>query len=282
MSTMSVTDNAYDLHQVSFAYVPGQSVLEDITLNIPSGSWVSLVGPNGCGKSTLAKLLGGLLAVNEGQIVVEGTELNRETISHIRPRIGMVFQNPDNQFIGSTVEEDIAFGLEGRCLPREEMINRVALYADKLEISHLLKKHPSELSGGQKQRVAVASILAIEPAIIILDEASSMLDEKARGELLHIVKEMKQSGQYTIVSITHDVEEIVASDRAIILRDGGIVADLSPEQLFCNDELLQSCRLIAPYRYQLVQEFAKRGIHIPPLRSEEEVAEVLWQLHLNK
>lgn len=279
---MSGAGNAYDLHQVSFAYVPGQSVLEDITLNIPSGSWVSLVGPNGCGKSTLAKLLGGLLAINEGRIVVEGTELNRETIAHLRPRIGMVFQNPDNQFIGSTVEEDIAFGLEGRCLPREEMLSRVTEYADKLEISHLLKKHPSELSGGQKQRVAVASILAIEPAIIIFDEASSMLDEKARGELLHIVKEMKQSGQYTIVSITHDVEEIMASDRAIVLRDGGIAADLSPEQLFSDAALLQACRLIAPYRFQLVQELAERGIQIPPLQREEEVAEVLWQLHLNK
>ncbi|SDG18954.1 energy-coupling factor transport system ATP-binding protein [Fontibacillus panacisegetis] len=279
---MSGTENAYELHQVSFAYESEQSVLDGITLSIPSGSWVSLVGPNGCGKSTLAKLLGGLLAANAGEVVVEGTVLNRETIHQIRPRIGMVFQNPDNQFIGSTVEEDIAFGLEGRCLPREEMIHRVRKYGDKLEIGHLLSKHPSELSGGQKQRVAVAAILAMEPGIVIFDEASSMLDEKARGELLDIIKEMKQSGEYTIVSITHDAEEIMYSDRAIVLLDGGVAADLSPEDLFHDDALLQSCRLIAPYRIQLVRELAKLGVQVPPLQREEEVTEALWQLHLNK
>lgn len=280
---MSGTENAYELHQVSFAYDPEQSVLNGLTLNIPSGSWVSLVGPNGCGKSTLAKLLGGLLAAKAGEIVVEGTLLNHETIQQLRPRMGMVFQNPDNQFIGSTVEEDIAFGLEGRCLPREEMIDRVRKYGDKLEIGHLLSKHPSELSGGQKQRVAVAAILAMEPGIVIFDEASSMLDEKARGELLDIIKEMRQSGEYTIVSITHDAEEILASDRAVVLLDGGVAADLVPEDLFHNDELLQSCRLVAPYRIQLVRELARLGVHIPPpLQREEEVAEALWQLHLNK
>ncbi|MNZ80193.1 Energy-coupling factor transporter ATP-binding protein EcfA1 [compost metagenome] len=279
---MPETENAYELHKVSFAYKPEQPVLNGITLNIPSGSWVSLAGPNGCGKSTLAKLLGGLLGANEGEIVVEGTPLNRKTISRIRPRIGMVFQNPDNQFIGSTVEEDIAFGLEGRCLPREEMLHRVRKYADKLEIGHLLSKHPSELSGGQKQRVAVAAILAMEPGIVIFDEASSMLDEKARGELLDIVKEMKQAGDYTIVSITHDAEEILASDRAIVLREGGVIADLSPQDLFCNDELLASCRLLAPYKIQLQQELERLGISIPTLQHEEEMAEALWRLHLNK
>ncbi|MNZ81241.1 Energy-coupling factor transporter ATP-binding protein EcfA1 [compost metagenome] len=228
-------------------------------------------------------MLGGLLAAKAGEIVVEGTLLNHETIHQLRPRMGMVFQNPDNQFIGSTVEEDIAFGLEGRCLPREEMIDRVRKYGDKLEIGHLLSRHPSELSGGQKQRVAVAAILAMEPGIVIFDEASSMLDEKARGELLDIIKEMRQSGEYTIVSITHDAEEILASDRAVVLLDGGVAADLVPEDLFHNDELLQSCRLVAPYRIQLVRELARLGVHIPPpLQREEEVAEALWQLHLNK
>ncbi|MBQ4900886.1 ATP-binding cassette domain-containing protein [Paenibacillus sp. Marseille-P2973] len=279
---MEGTGLAFELQQVSFAYGPEQPVLGDVTLDIPQGSWVSLVGPNGCGKSTLAKLLGGLLAVNSGSIIVEGTPLLRETVQQIRPRIGMVFQNPDNQFIGATVEEDIAFGLEGRCLPRAEMVERVKRYADKLEIGHLLAKHPAELSGGQKQRVALAAILAMEPGIVIFDEASSMLDEKARGELLNILREMKQSGKYTMISITHDSEEIMASDRAIVLRDGGIAADLKPRDLFGDEELLDSCRLIAPYEVRLVRELGRQGIRLPAGYCGEEVAEALWQLYSNK
>ncbi len=279
---MTETGLAFELQQVSFAYGPEQPVLSDVTLRIPHGSWMSLVGPNGCGKSTLAKLLGGLLAVNGGAIIVEGTPLLKETVQQIRPRIGMVFQNPDNQFIGATVEEDIAFGLEGRCLPREEMAERVKRYAEKLEISHLLSKHPAELSGGQKQRVAVAAILAMEPGIVIFDESSSMLDEKARGELLNILRDMKQSGHYTMISITHDAEEIMASDRAVVLRDGGIAADLKPSDLFGDAELLDSCRLIAPYGIRLARELEKQGVHLPAECGGEEVADALWQLYSRK
>ncbi|RUT48445.1 ATP-binding cassette domain-containing protein [Paenibacillus anaericanus] len=280
---MEGTKLAYDLQQVSFAYEPEHPVLSDVTLSITSGSWVSLVGANGSGKSTLAKLLGGLLAVNAGKIIVEGTPLLRETASLIMPRIGMVFQNPDNQFIGATVEEDIAFGLEGQCLPRVEMVSRVQQYAEKLGIQHLLSKHPSELSGGQKQRVAVAAILAMEPAIIIFDEASSMLDEQARGELLHILRDMRSNGDYTMVSITHDAEEIMASDRVIVLRDGTVAADVDPDTLFSDDALLNSCRLIAPYHIRLIQELERRGIKVPPFpNADKEVEGTLWPLLFNK
>lgn len=257
---MAAAEFAYELKRASFAYAPDTPVLDEVTLRIASGSWVSLVGPNGCGKSTLAKLLGGLLAANSGTVMVEGRELTRESVPEIRPRIGMVFQNPDNQFIGSTVEEDIAFGLEGRCLSRKEMRARVKRYAEKLEISHLLAKHPAELSGGQKQRVAIASILAMEPGIVIFDEASSMLDERARGELLQIWQDMRRNGDYTLISITHDAEEIMASDRAIVLRGGAIAADKTPAELFADEELLQACRLIAPYRVRLLQELRNRGM----------------------
>ncbi|WP_334074771.1 MULTISPECIES: ATP-binding cassette domain-containing protein [Paenibacillus] len=275
---MNATRLAYELQHVSFAYEPEHPVLNELSFSIPQGSWVSLVGPNGCGKSTLAKLLGGLLSVNAGAIIVEGIPLLKETVQQIRPRIGMVFQNPDNQFIGATVEEDIAFGLEGRCLPRGEMAKRVRHYADKLEIGHLLSKHPSELSGGQKQRVAVAAILAMEPGILIFDEASSMLDERARGELLAILKEMKRSGRYTMISITHDAGEILASDRAIVLHKGGLAADLPPRELFRDEALLESCRLIAPYGIRLSCELRKRGICLAA-ESPEEVADAIWQLN---
>lgn len=280
---MTERQPAYNVHHVSFAYSSGQSVLSDLSFSILPGSWVSLVGPNGCGKSTLAKLLGGLLAVNEGTIEVDGILMSSGTIGELRPRIGMVFQNPDNQFIGPTVEEDIAFGLENRHLPREEMKERVRSYAEKLEISHLLTKHPSELSGGQKQRVAVAAILAIEPEIVIFDEASSMLDEKARGELLDILREMKAGGRYTMISITHDAEEIMASDRAIVLSSGGIAADLTPWELFHDGELLQSCRLIAPYSIRLETELYKLGITMPEGKQQSrEMADRIWQLFLKK
>ncbi|MGZ7443296.1 ATP-binding cassette domain-containing protein [Paenibacillus sp. TH7-28] len=251
---------AYEVQQVSFAYDPASPVLGDVSLNIPWGGWVSLVGANGCGKSTLAKLLGGLLAANAGTILVGGVPLDRETAPDLQRRIGMVFQNPDNQFIGATVEEDIAFGLEGRCLPRQEMRRRVREYAEKLGIGHLLSKHPAELSGGQKQRVAVAAILAMEPDIVIFDEASSMLDEKARGELLGILRDMREFGRYTMVSITHDAEEILAADRAIVLGGGTVAADLPPEELFRDEALLSSCRLIPPFRMRLRRELERRGI----------------------
>lgn len=278
--TMNSTGLAYELQQVSFSYDPEHPVLSDLSFSIPQGSWVSLVGPNGCGKSTLARLLGGLLAANAGTIIVEGTPLLKETVQQIRPRIGMVFQNPDNQFIGATVEEDIAFGLEGRCLPREEMVERVHRYAEKLEIGHLLSKHPSELSGGQKQRVAIAAILALEPGILIFDEASSMLDERARGELLAILKEMKRSGRYTMISITHDADEILASDRAIVLHKGGMAADLTPRELFGDEALMDACRLIAPYGIRLLNELRKRGIGLAA-ESPKEVADAIWPLYSN-
>lgn len=278
---MNSTGIAYELQQVSFSYDPEHPVLSDLSFSIPQGSWVSLVGPNGCGKSTLARLLGGLLAANAGTIIVEGTPLLKETVQQIRPRIGMVFQNPDNQFIGATVEEDIAFGLEGRCLPREEMVERVRRYAEKLEIGHLLSKHPSELSGGQKQRVAIAAILALEPGILIFDEASSMLDERARGELLAILKEMKRSGRYTMISITHDADEILASDRAIVLHKGGMAADLTPRELFGDEALMDACRLIAPYGIRLLKELRKRGIGLSA-ESPKEVADAIWPLYSNR
>ncbi|MBP1906868.1 energy-coupling factor transport system ATP-binding protein [Paenibacillus turicensis] len=273
---------AFELQEVSFAYAPEQPVLSELTFSIATGQWVSLVGANGSGKSTLARLLGGLLAVNAGVIKVDGTELNQESAGELMRRIGMVFQNPDNQFIGATVEEDIAFGLESLCLPREEMLARIKKYSSKLQIESLLSKHPSELSGGQKQKVAITAILAMEPDFIILDEATSMLDEKARGELMAIVEEMRSSGQYTIISITHDPDEILKSDRVIVLQDGCIAADLAPQALFMDQALMEACHLLPPYSVLLVQELAQQGLEIPVSASLKEVEEALWQLYLKR
>jgi energy-coupling factor transport system ATP-binding protein len=264
------------LDGVSFGYDPEHPILQNITLSISQGQWVSLVGPNGCGKSTLVKLLNALLPKSAGEIVVSGMHLSEETIGSIRQCIGMVFQNPDNQFIGATVEEDILFGLEGLCLSYAEMAERLHAYTTRLGINHLLSKHPGELSGGQKQRVAIASILAMEPGIVIFDEASSMLDEGSRNELLGILQDMRAEGKYTILMITHDADEILASDRVLALHGGGLAADVTPAELFRNEELLQQCHLREPYAWRLARELQNQGIHVDVPASEKELIDTLW------
>lgn len=275
-------DSAIELAGVAYTYDKELPVIDNISVNILQGQWVTLVGANGCGKSTLVKLINGLLPKSAGLIKVKGIELQPNTIGKIRQTIGMVFQNPDNQFIGTTVEDDIVFGLEGQCLPIDVMEDRVRTYASKLGISDLLHKHPSELSGGQKQRVAIASILSMEPEVVIFDEASSMLDEKTRNDLQDILSDMHQSGKYTILSITHDAQEIAASERVLVLHEGKFIADLTPTELFQDEELLEMTHLTAPFAYQLTRELHKHGLDISIPKCEKEFTEALWPLHLIK
>ncbi|WP_309272916.1 ATP-binding cassette domain-containing protein [Paenibacillus sp.] len=248
------------LEDVSFTYDGHHADIRGISLTIRQGEWVTLAGANGCGKTTLTRLLNGLLRASSGRIAIAGIDLERETLAEIRQKVGVVFQNPDNQFIGATVEEDMAFGLEGQCLDPEEIQCRINHYASRLEISHLLRRHPHELSGGQKQRAAIAAILAMEPELIILDEASSMLDEKARCNWLSLLQEMHAEGRYTLLSITHDAEEVAASQRVLVMQEGALAADVTPTELFRDEELLRLCRLLPPFRIQLAKELEKRGL----------------------
>ncbi|WP_042204219.1 ATP-binding cassette domain-containing protein [Paenibacillus camerounensis] len=281
-NTNEAADEAViSLEGVAFGYDPEHPILHDITLSVARGQWVSIVGPNGCGKSTLVKLLNALLPKSAGEIIISGQRLEEDTIGSIREGIGMVFQNPDNQFIGATVEEDILFGLEGQCLTYEEMDVRLKQYTEKLGISGLLSKHPGELSGGQKQRVAIASILAMKPGIVIFDEASSMLDEGSRNELLHILQGLRNEG-YTILMITHDADEILASDRVLVLHGGSVAADLKPEELFLDQELLAKCHLREPYPWQLARELRRLGIETDVPASEKELIETLWPYNYSK
>ncbi|MGY5341196.1 ATP-binding cassette domain-containing protein [Paenibacillus glucanolyticus] len=255
------------------------NVLKDVSLAIPHGQWVCIAGRNGAGKSTLIRLLNGLLLMSRGRILIDGLEQSGRTLGDIRRHIGMVFANPDDQFVGLTVEDDIAFGLENLCLSREEMQHRIQTYAERLDIVHLLNRHPATLSGGQKQRSAIAAVLAMEPSILVLDEAASMLDEKSKNELLDSMRAMHADGRYTLISITHDVEEMAEADRLIVLDGGMVTADGSPRELLLREDLLQRCRLKAPFALQLCRELKERGIDIGELVREKEVQEALWLYH---
>lgn len=255
-------------------------LLHRISFCIQEGQWVSIIGKNGCGKSTLVKLLNRLLPSSGGRIIIDGMELTTQTVGSIREQVGMVFPNPDNQFIGLTVMDDMVFGLENRCLDLKSMQERVAHYADKLQITHLLGRHPNQLSGGQKQRAALAAVLAMEPRIVIFDEATSMLDEKSKHEMIQLMHDMKSSGQYTLISVTHDHDEITASDRVLAIVNGAIGADCKPQDIWTQDRLLEACGLKPSFFVQLGRELQHRGIEIGFHLQEKEVVDALWELNL--
>ena len=214
-----------DLH----ANINGKEILKGINLTVKAGEVHAIMGPNGSGKSTMAKLIIGLLEAKKGKIQILGQELNEESVYELRSHVGIVFQNPDNQFIGSTVADDIAFGLENLCVPTEDMEDIIQTYAKKVNMTEFLDHEPTKLSGGQKQRVAIAGILAMHPSIIILDEATSMLDPRGKIEINNLVHELNQTQNMTILSITHDIEEAALSDHVILLDNGHIIDEGTPE-----------------------------------------------------
>jgi len=198
-----------ELRNVTFSYSEedARPALNNVSLTIQQGEWIAIIGPNGSGKSTLAKTINGLIEANSGEVIIEGVALNAETVWDVRKKIGMVFQNPDNQFVGSTVQDDVAFGLENVGIPREEMVKRVADAVAAVNMANFMDKEPARLSGGQKQRVAIAGIVALSPDIIILDEATTMLDPEGRHEVIETIQEIKEKENLTVISITHDIDE---------------------------------------------------------------------------
>ncbi|WP_312031168.1 energy-coupling factor transporter ATPase [Hujiaoplasma nucleasis] len=212
-----------EINKLNFSYSKNHKVLNDISVNIEKGEWVAVLGHNGSGKSTFAKSLVGLIEPSSGSIKIDGHELNEETAYDLRKKIGIVFQNPDNQFVGVTVRDDIAFGMENLCVEREEMLERIEFYANKVQMLSFLDKEPGDLSGGQKQRVAIAGILAMRTDILIFDESTSMLDPSAREELMSYIKQLHKEG-LTIIMITHDINEALMADKLMILKDGEVAA----------------------------------------------------------
>lgn len=269
-----------DVKNLSFRYKESQEYydVKDITFHVKRGEWLSIVGHNGSGKSTTVRLIDGLLEVESGEIVIDGQRLTEENVWNIRRQIGMVFQNPDNQFVGATVEDDVAFGLENQGLSRQEMKKRVEEVLDLVGMLDFKKREPARLSGGQKQRVAIAGVVALRPAILILDEATSMLDPEGRRELIETVKGIRKDYDMTVISITHDLEEVAMSDRVLIMKKGSIESTSSPRELFSRNDLDQ-IGLDDPFANQLKHSLSQNGYDLPEnYLTESELEDKLWEL----
>ena len=212
--------------------------LNGVSFHVKQGEWLSIIGHNGSGKSTTVRLIDGLLEAESGEIIIDGDKLTVDNVWEKRRQIGMVFQNPDNQFVGATVEDDVAFGLENQGIPLEEMRERVKQALDLVGMSEFKSREPARLSGGQKQRVAIAGVVALRPNIIILDEATSMLDPEGRLDLIRTVKDIKDRYNMTVLSITHDLDEVALSDRVIVMKEGQVESISRPEELFLRNDLL--------------------------------------------
>ena len=252
--------------------------ISNISFEVEEGSYVSIVGPNGSGKSTLARLIIGLLRKSSGRVFIFDKELNKENVHAIRMETGIVFQNPDNQFIGATVEDDIAFGLENRNKERKEMFDNVMRFSSYVDMQDYLQKEPSNLSGGQKQRVALAGVLALEPKLLILDEATSMLDPKGKREMLELIDQIrKDNPSLAILSITHDIDEAVRSDEVIVLSDGKVAFNDTPDKIFENKETLEKLHLKLPFIVELKEAMEKYGYSTKKIENIEEAIEVLCQ-----
>ena len=269
-----------EIKNLKFKYNQDQTsyTLNDVSFHVKHGEWLSIVGHNGSGKSTTARLIGGLLVADSGQIIVDGQELTEETVWDIRDKIGMVFQNPDNQFVGATVEDDVAFGLENKGLPYKEMVSRVQEALSFVGMMDFKDREPARLSGGQKQRVAIAGIIAMRSSILILDEATSMLDPEGRQELIQYIEDIRQQYGMTVLSITHDLDEVAMSNRVLVLKQGKVESISSPRELFSRGSELVDLGLDIPFSALLTQKLKNQGlIDCEGYLTEKELVEQLWE-----
>ena len=252
--------------------------LNDVSFQVKKGEWLSIVGHNGSGKSTTVRLIDGLLEAESGDIIISGDKLTAENVWEKRRQIGMVFQNPDNQFVGATVEDDVAFGLENQGLDYDLMVERVQQVLELVGMQDFKEREPARLSGGQKQRVAVAGVVALRPDIIILDEATSMLDPEGRLDLIQTVKKIKDGNQLTVISITHDLDEIALSDRVLVMKEGQVESTATPRELFSREDL-EELGLDQPFVNQVKAALRQSGLPLPDsYLTEKELQDQLWVL----
>ena len=267
---------------LNYSYEKGKPVVRNVSFDIEEGSYTTVIGHNGSGKSTIAKLLLGLLEKESGTIEFDGLPLTLENLGEIRNRIGIVFQNPDNQFIGSTVRDDIAFGLENHCVEREKMDGLIEEFAEKVGMTDFLNSEPGKLSGGQKQRVAIASVLAMNLGIIVFDEATSMLDPTGKRDINRLISQIHNENKLTVISITHDIEEVVQSDNVLVIDHGTVAMQGKPEEIFKNEKLMVKMQLDIPFVYKLRNELAARGVKLPETLDMERMADEVCQYALKK
>lgn len=270
MSLISVKD-------LVFSYDGKVNAVNGVSFDIKQGDYVTIIGHNGSGKSTMAKLMAGLLEAKSGSITIDGLTLNEENLYNIRKKLGIVFQNPDNQFIGSTVRDDIAFGLENHKVPSEKMEEIINTYASRVGLFSKLDKEPTALSGGQKQRVAIAGVLAMKPNIIIFDEATSMLDPRGKEDIKSLINELHKDKSFTIISITHDIEEVLHADDCIVMNAGKVFKHDTPENVFADAGSIRKINLDIPFELKFKEELKKQGINLKS-QNEEEMVRELWQL----
>ncbi|MFJ7375139.1 energy-coupling factor ABC transporter ATP-binding protein [Lysinibacillus capsici] len=275
------------LNNVTFSYTPenpnSRNAVENVSFAVEEGEWIAIVGHNGSGKSTIAKLMNGLLFPQQGDVRILREPLNEENLWESRSLMGMVFQNPDNQFVGATVQDDVAFALENNGIPFEEMVKRVHAALEQVKMSQFLDHEPHHLSGGQKQRVAIAGALALKPKLLILDEATSMLDPQGSAEVLQTVQTLRAETGLTVLSITHDLEEAMLADRVLFMNDGKKFAEGTPAEIFALGDKLVEFGLDLPFALKLSKLLQKEGVPLMGQHmTEEELVNDLWTSNFNK
>ena len=273
-------ENIIEVKNLSYRYDHKSEdyILKDVSFHVKQGEWLSIVGHNGSGKSTTVRLIDGLLEAESGDIIISGDKLTADNVWEKRRQIGMVFQNPDNQFVGATVEDDVAFGLENQGIDYPMMVKRVHEALELVGMQNFKDREPARLSGGQKQRVAIAGVVALQPDIIILDEATSMLDPEGRLELIRTVKKIKDKNHLTVISITHDLDEISLSDRVLVMKNGQVESTATPRELFSRPDL-EDLGLDQPFVNQVKAAMIQTGLTLPETYlTEKELQEQLWEL----
>ena len=273
-------ENIIEVKNLSYRYDHKSEdyILKDVSFHVKQGEWLSIVGHNGSGKSTTVRLIDGLLEAESGDILISGDKLTADNVWEKRRQIGMVFQNPDNQFVGATVEDDVAFGLENQGMDYPMMVKRVHEALELVGMQNFKEREPARLSGGQKQRVAIAGVVALQPDIIILDEATSMLDPEGRLELIRTVKKIKDKNHLTVISITHDLDEISLSDRVLVMKNGQVESTAIPRELFSRPDL-EDLGLDQPFVNQVKAAMIQTGLILPETYlTEKELQEQLWEL----
>lgn len=273
---------SYDMDEEDSSHIPVKA-LNDVSFTLYEGEWLAVVGHNGSGKSTLAKLLIGLLFPSSGEVNLFLETLTEDNLWETRSRMGIVFQNPDNQFVGSTVQDDVAFALENNGVPHEMMVKRVQEALEQVKMTDYINHEPHHLSGGQKQRVGIAGALALHPELLILDEATSMLDPQGREEVIEIVKKLRAEIGLTVVSITHDLEEVLLADRILVMNEGRVLMVGTPQEIFAQGSELGKVGLDLPFALRVSELLRTAGVELQGNHmTEEELVNELWTFHFSK